>query len=110
MAVAPKPRTRSSGKTPRQARSHRVAAQDDFDFQLPEFATDEEREAWLESLPKVEAKVDPRLKARVAVTLRLNQKEVEDFQALAELKGLSNGESLMYMVLNQYLVRNHCRL
>jgi len=79
---------------------------DDFDFELPSFSSPEKTQTWLDSLPREKAEVDERLTKRVNVAMNLHQLMMDGFDYLAELKGISNGKTLMYMVLNQYLNEN----
>jgi predicted DNA binding CopG/RHH family protein len=79
--------------------------QDDFEFVERErrrFETDEQYKRYLESLPQVEHLPD--LKAKpVKFSLRLSQHVTEGFRRLAEAHGLSDGQTLMRMVLQNYL-------
>ena len=79
---------------------------DDFEFKIPEFATDEEFEAWWASLPKVEIEFDERLGERQEILLRLNQRIVDGYRKLAKENGLRSGEDLMKIVLSRY-IRSH---
>ncbi|MBC8229171.1 hypothetical protein H8E77_06455 [bacterium] len=79
---------------------------DNFDFEIPEFPSDEDFEDWWESLPKVEIEFDERLGERQEVLLKLNQRIVDGYRKLAKEKGLRSGEDLMKIVLSRY-VRNH---
>ncbi|MBI3923088.1 MAG: hypothetical protein HY318_16830 [Armatimonadetes bacterium] len=100
-------KTKNTAIGPRTRRAwKKETPQDDHNFAFPEFASDEEREAWFASLPQVKAEVDERLKKRKIVTLRLNQLMVEGFEYLAEQLGVGDGKTLMYIVLNEYLNQN----
>lgn len=79
---------------------------DDFDFEIPEFLSDEDFEDWWESLPKVEIEFDERLGERQEVLLKLNQRIVDGYRKLAKEKGLRSGGDLMKIVLSRY-ARNH---
>jgi hypothetical protein len=61
---------------------------------------------WLDTLPRQEADVDPRLKKRIAIELNLHQLTAEGFDYLAKKQGMKSGKELMYMVLSQYLSNN----
>jgi hypothetical protein len=80
---------------------------DDSEFEFPQFATEKELQAWIASLPRVQAEVHPLLKGkRVSVTFKFTRLMVEGFDHLAKQKGIRDGRTLMYMVLNQYLNDN----
>ena len=81
-------------------------SQDDVDFAIPEFESEEELESWWRSLPSIDLEFDERLGQRIDVLLRVNQRIVEGFRYLAKQKGLQHGEDLMKIVLMQYLA-NH---
>ena len=78
----------------------------DFEFEIPEFSSDEEFEAWWASIPKVEIEFDERLGERQDIWLRLNQRIVDGYRKLAKEKGLRSGEDLMKIALSRY-ARNH---
>ncbi|MFQ6039645.1 MAG: hypothetical protein ACE5PV_02210 [Candidatus Poribacteria bacterium] len=79
---------------------------DDFEFEIPEFSSDEEFEIWWASLPEVEIEFDERLGERQEILLRLNQRIVDGYRKLAKENGLRSGKDLMKIVLSRY-VRNH---
>lgn len=81
-------------------------SQDDFDFALPEFESEEKFELWWNSLPGIEIEFDERLGKHVDVLLRLNQRIVEGFRYLAKQKGLQHEEDLMKIVLMKYLSKH----
>lgn len=93
-------------KTKTKARTYARDAHDDLGFQWPDFDSPEAMNKWLETLPREEAEVDPRLKQRVPVELNLHKLMVEGFEHLAKQQGFKNGEKLMYAVLSQYLSAN----
>jgi hypothetical protein len=79
--------------------------QDDFEFVERErrrFKTDKHYERYLKSLPQVEHVPDPKAKP-AKISLRLSQRVTEGFQRLAEAHGLSDGQTLMRIVLQNYL-------
>jgi hypothetical protein len=51
----------------------------------------------LNTFPREEADVDPRLKKRMAVELNLHQLAAEGFDYLARKQGMKSGKQLMYM-------------
>lgn len=75
-------------------------------FIIPEFETQAEFDAWCDSLPKVKAEVDPRLKERVDISIRLSRMVIDGFNYLAEQKGLRSGQTLMKIVLENYLAKS----
>ncbi|HIE27593.1 TPA: hypothetical protein EYP66_09925 [Candidatus Poribacteria bacterium] len=79
---------------------------DDFEFEIPEFSSDEEFEAWWASLAKIKIEFDERLGERKEVLLTLNQRIVDGYRKLAKEKGLRSEEDLMKIVLSRYM-RNH---
>ena len=74
--------------------------------QLPEFRTQEELDSWWGKQPKVEADVDPRLLERVKTSIRLSRKVIEGYSFLAEQMGIRSGQTLMKIVLENYLARS----
>jgi hypothetical protein len=78
----------------------------EFDVKSSPLSYEEAMRAWLDTLPREEADVDPRLKKRIAVELNLHQLTVEGFDYLAKKQGMKSGKQLMYMVLSQYLSSN----
>lgn len=75
-------------------------------FSIPEFRTREEFDAWWDALPKVKAEVDPRLKERIKTSIRLSRRTIEGFDFLAKKKGIRSGQTLMKIVLDNYLAKN----
>jgi hypothetical protein len=75
-------------------------------FEIPEFQTEAEFEAWWDSLPKVKADVDPRLLEKVNTSIRLSRMVIDGFDYLAEQKGLRSGQELMRIVLGNYAAKN----
>lgn len=73
---------------------------------IPEFETEAEMDAWWESLPKVRADVDPRLLEKVKTSIRLSRKTIDGFDYLAKKMGLRSGQTLMKVVLGNYLSDN----
>ena len=80
--------------------------QDDYDFELPKFNTQQEFESWLNSLETVEAEVDERLKEQVIISMQVSKLMLDGYNYLAKKDGLVDGLTLMYIVLNQYLNEN----
>ena len=80
--------------------------EDDYAFDLPAFESQAEFDAWYDSLPKVDADVDPRLKQRVEISLSLSQRDVEGLEYIAQQKGLGSAKNVIKLILNQYLA-NH---
>ena len=78
----------------------------EFDFKSSPLSYEEAMRAWLDTLPREEAEVDPRLKKRIAVELNLHQLTVEGFNYLAKKQGMKSGKQLMYTLLSQYLSNN----
>lgn len=78
----------------------------EFGFVWPDFNSPEAAHKWLNSLPRENAEVDPRLKKRFPVELTLHQHMIEGFEYLAKQQGLKSGKELMYVVLSQYLSAN----
>jgi len=93
-------------KTKTQSRTITRNTYNDFGFQWPDFDSPEAMNKWLDSLPREEAEVDPRLKQRIPVELNLHKLMVEGFEHLAKKQGLKSGKKLMYVVLSQYLSAN----
>lgn len=79
---------------------------EDYDFEIPEFTTQEEFDAWWDALPKVKAEVDPRLKERIKTSIRLSRRTIEGFAFLAKQKGIRSGQTLMKIVLESYLSKS----
>lgn len=79
---------------------------EDYDFEIPEFTTQEEFDAWWDALPKVKAEVDPRLLERVKTSIRLSRKVIEGYDFLAKRLGLRSGQTLMKIVLESYLSKS----
>lgn len=73
---------------------------------IPDFATVEEYDAWCETLPSVEPDVDPRLCESVKTSIRLSRLVIEGFSYLAEQRGIRSGQTLMKMVLDNYVAKN----
>ena len=82
------------------------AARDALDALVPEFHSREELDAWWDSLPKVRAEVDPRLRERVKTSIRLSRKTIDGFDFLAKQKGIRSGQTLMKIVLESYLAKS----
>ena len=80
--------------------------QDDYDFEIPKFNTQQEFESWLNSLETVEAEVDERLKEQVIISMQVSKLMLDGYNYLAKKDGLVDGLTLMYIVLNQYLNEN----
>jgi hypothetical protein len=78
----------------------------EFDFKNSPLSYEEAMRAWLDTLPREKADVDPRLKKRIPVELNLHQLAAEGFDYLAKKQGMKSGKQLMYMVLSQYLSNN----
>ena len=79
---------------------------EDYDPQIPHFKTEEELDAWWEKQPKVKAEVDPRLLEKVKTSIRLNRKVIDGYDFLAKQLGLRSGQTLMKVVLDNYLAKN----
>ena len=77
-----------------------------IDAEIPHFKTQEELDAWWEKLPKVKAEVDPRLLEKVKTSIRLNRKVIDGYDFLAKRLGLRSGQTLMKIVLDNYLAKN----
>lgn len=95
-------------KTKAKAKS-RASAQsslNEFGFHWPDFDSPEAMNKWLNSLPREDAEVDPRLKQRMPVEFNLHKLMIEGFEYLARKQGLKSGKELMYVVLSQYLSAN----
>ena len=75
-------------------------------IEIPESATVEEYDAWCETLPSVVPDIDPRLLERVKTSIRLSRKVIDGFNYLAEQKGLRSGQTLMKIVLENYLAKS----
>jgi hypothetical protein len=71
-------------------------------IKMTQFDSPEAMNKWLNSLPREDAEVDPRLKQRIPVTLNLHRLMIEGFEYLASKQGLKSGKELMYVVLSQY--------
>jgi hypothetical protein len=73
---------------------------------IPKFRTQEEFDAWWDAQPKVKAEVDPRLLEKVKTSIRLSRKVIDGYNYLAEQMGLRSGQTLMKIVLGNYLAEN----
>ncbi len=73
---------------------------------IPEFRNIEEMDAWWDAQEKVEANVDPRLLERVKSSIRLSRRAIDGYNYLAKEKGLRSGQTLMKIVLGNYLAKN----
>ncbi len=76
------------------------------DVDIPEFATAEEYDAWCATLPSVEPDIDPRLLEKLKTSIRLSRKVIDGFSYLAEQKGIRSGQTLMKIVLENYLAKS----
>ena len=54
----------------------------------------------------MEANVDPRLLERVKTSMRLSRMTIDGYNYLAKQKGLRSGQTLMKIVLGNYLAKN----
>lgn len=88
-----------------QGMSHLVR-QESLDSYIPEFRTQAEFDAWWDALPKVEPDVDPRLLEKVKTSIRFSRKAIDGFNYLAEQKGIRSGQTLMKIVLDNYLAKS----
>ena len=80
-------------------------SQDDFEFierERRRFKTKKQHQRHLESLPHIEHLPDPKGEP-VKISLRLSRRVHEGYQRLAEAHGLRDGQTLMRMVLQNYL-------
>lgn len=77
----------------------------DDEVAVPTFESEAEMEAWWDALPRVEIEFDERLKKQINISLRLNQKTVEQLDRLAQEKGIRR-ESLIQLIIDEYL-SNH---
>jgi hypothetical protein len=77
-----------------------------IDAQIPHFETQEELDAWWDKQPKVKAEVDPRLGERVKTSVRLNRLVIDGYNHLAKQMGFRSGQTLMKIVLDNYLAKN----
>jgi len=93
-------------KTKTKSKSHANKPFKEFDFKSSPLSYEEAMRAWLDTLPREETDVDPRLKRRIPVELNLHQLTIEGFEYLATKHGMKSGKELMYMVLSQYLSNN----
>jgi len=78
---------------------------DDFEFierERRRFKTKQQYQRHLKSLPHIEHLPDPKAKP-VKISLRLTRRVTEGYQRLAEAHGLRDGQTLMKMVLQNYL-------
>ena len=73
---------------------------------VPHFKSRAEMDAWWDSLPKVKAEVDPRLRERVKTSIRLSRRTIDGFDFLAKQKGIRSGQTLMKIVLESYLAKS----
>ena len=78
-------------------------AHEDF---VPEFKTQEEMDAWWDAQPKVKAEVDPRLLEKVKTSIRLSKLTIDGYDHLAKQMGLRSGQTLMKIVLGNYLAQS----
>lgn len=60
----------------------------------------------LNSIPREEAEIDPRLPQRFSVELNLHELMIEGVEFLVRKQGLKSGKELMYVVLSEYLDAN----
>lgn len=81
-------------------------SQGECSLDIPEFATQAEYDAWTDSLPTVDMEVDPRLLERVKTSIRLSRRIIDGYKYLAKQKGLRSGQTLMKIVLGNYLAKN----
>jgi len=95
-----------TGKAKTKTKSRADKPFKEFDFKGSPLSYEEAMRAWLDTLPREDAEVDPRLKKRIAVELNLHQLAAEGFDYLAKKQGMKSGKQLMYMVLSQYLSNN----
>src|SRR5450756_3242583 len=87
----------------------KLRSQADSEFRLPEFRSDEERENWWNSLPHEDVEVDARLLKTVNTSIRLPVSVIEGYAALSKELGLRSGQTLMKIVLSNYLARHQLR-
>jgi len=83
-----------------------VDARPPGDELVPHFRSKAEMDAWWDSLPKVKAEVDPRLRERVKTSIRLSRRTIDGFDFLAKQKGIRSGQTLMKIVLESYLAKS----
>lgn len=91
------------GSRPSEEAAEQEEGEDEQSIQIPEFRTRAELDAWWDSLPKVKAEVDPRLREKVKTSIRLSRMVIDGFSFLAKDMGLRSGQTLMKMVLQNYL-------
>ena len=82
------------------------AAREAVDALMPKFQSRAEYDAWLETLETVEANVDPRLLERVKTSIRLSRRVIDGYDYLAKEKGIRSGQTLMKIVLGNYLAKS----
>ena len=82
------------------------AAREAVEAIIPEFQSRQEFDAWLETLETVEARVDPRLREKVKTSIRLSRRTIDGYNHLAEKMGLRSGQTLMKIVLGNYLAKH----
>jgi hypothetical protein len=99
-------KTKTKTKTKSKSRAGKPFKEFDFKSKSSPLSYEEALRAWLDTLPREEADVDPRLKRRIPVELNLHQLTIEGFDYLAKKQGMKSGKQLMYMVLSQYLSNN----
>ncbi len=87
-------------------KTRKSEATDDLGFEIPEFKTEEEFDAWWDALPKVKADVDPRLLQKEEVSIRLSRRVTDGFDYLAEQWGLRSGRELMRIVLGNCVAKH----
>lgn len=73
---------------------------------IPAFRTQAELDAWWDAQSKVDAKVDQRLLEKVKTSIRLSRKTIDGFDYLAKQKGIRSGQTLMKIVLENYLAKS----
>ena len=82
------------------------AAREAVEAIIPEFQSRQEFDAWLDTLETVEARVDPRLREKVKTSIRLSRRTIDGYNHLAAKMGLRSGQTLMKIVLGNYLAKN----
>ena len=73
---------------------------------VPEFHSQEEMDAWWEQQPDADITVDPRLLESAKTSIRLSRLTIDGYNHLAKQKGLRSGQTLMKIVLGNYLAKN----
>jgi hypothetical protein len=94
-----------------RAMGRRIAETDVETFQphedfVPKFRTQAELDAWWDAQPKVRAEVDPRLLVKVKTSIRLSKMTIDGYDYLAKQMGLRSGQTLMKIVLGNYLAQS----